>query len=390
MLCTAHIVNDANQSAIPAILPFLVGQHQLSLVAAASLVLAMNLSSSIVQPLFGHWSDRRSLLWVIPISMLVACGGTAALGWAHSYGGMFVAALISGLGIAAFHPESSRYANYCSRGERATGMSYFSLGGYGGFALGPIVMTPVLLAYGLHGTAILLIPGIVVAIALFAELQRFEGFRPAPRVAQGDAGTDRWRAFMRLAVVVSLRSTAFFGAVSFLPLLMVHALHAHKATANGVLTAMLLTGILGTLAGGRMADRYDRRSIIAFSIGGVVLCAAAIAAASSLLAPLWVLFVLAAALGLAISISSSVIVVVGQELLPNRIGIASGVTLGLAVSVGGIGAPIYGAIGERFGMPSIFTAIAIVAALSALGCFLLPRSAPQRESTFAEIAEAPV
>jgi MFS transporter, FSR family, fosmidomycin resistance protein len=390
MLCAAHIINDLNQSAIPAILPFLLARDRLSLASAAALILAMNLSSSVVQPLFGYWSDRRSLAWVIPVSILVACAGTSALGLLHSYGAMFVAAMIAGLGVAAFHPEGSRYAKYCARSQHAAGMSVFTLGGYGGFALGPIVMTPILLFAGLRGTILLIVPGIVIAALLRRELPRMQTFREHYAAQAAVSGVDRWKPFWVLAGVVSLRSTAFFGCVTFLPLFALHVLHANAATGNGVLTAMLLAGIAGTLKGGKLADRYDRRRIISLSVGLVCAFAVGIGLVGLLHGPVWLLFVLALAIGYGISLSASVIVVVGQELLPQRIGIASGVTLGLAVSVGGIGAPIYGFIGDRAGLPIVFLSIAAIALIAAIGSTLLPPSLPRGVDTFEEAEAAPV
>uniref|UniRef100_E6PGF4 Major facilitator superfamily MFS_1 n=1 Tax=mine drainage metagenome TaxID=410659 RepID=E6PGF4_9ZZZZ len=135
LLSIAHIVNDANQSAIPAMIPWLISHRGLNLATAATLVLAMNLSSSVVQPFFGHWSDRRSMPWIIPAALVLACTGTAAIGLAHSLPMMWLAALIAGIGTAAFHPESSRFANFFAGAKRATGVSIFTLGGYLGFAV---------------------------------------------------------------------------------------------------------------------------------------------------------------------------------------------------------------------------------------------------------------
>jgi MFS transporter, FSR family, fosmidomycin resistance protein len=390
MLCAAHIVNDLNQSAIPAILPFLVARDHLTLASAAALILAMNLSSSVVQPLFGYLSDRRSLAWVIPAAVLLACTGTSALGLLHSYRAMFVAAMIAGLGVAAFHPEGSRYAKYCARDEHAVGMSVFTLGGYGGFALGPIVMTPILLFVGLQGTIFLLVPGLIIAALLWLELPRMQMFRAQHAVHTQSAGEDRWRPFWLLAGVVSLRSTAFFGCVTFLPLFAVHVLHANAATGNGVLTAMLLAGIAGTLKGGKLAERYDRRRIVTLSIGIVCALAIAIGIAGLMHAPVWLLFLLVIVLGYGIALSASVLVVFGQELLPHRIGIASGVTLGLAVSVGGIGAPIYGFIGDRAGLPVVFLAIAGIALIAAAASAFLPSCPPRGIATFEEAEEPAV
>ena len=141
------------QGAVPALLPFLVAQRGYSYGAASALVLAATVASSIVQPLFGLASDRHSMPWLMPAGLLLAGVGLAVAGLVHPYGLTFAAITLSGLGVAAYHPEASRYANYVSGRRRATGMSLFSVGGNAGFALGPLVVTPLLLLLGPPGTA---------------------------------------------------------------------------------------------------------------------------------------------------------------------------------------------------------------------------------------------
>jgi FSR family fosmidomycin resistance protein-like MFS transporter len=376
LLTVAHVANDTNQSAIPSLLPFLVGHHGLSYAAVASLVLAMNLSSSIVQPLFGHWSDKRSIAWVIPASLLVATAGAASIGIAPNFVWMLVGALISGIGIAAFHPEGSRYSNYFAGAKRASGMGWFTVGGYGGFALGPILVTPLLLKFGLHGTIFLIIPGAIVAALLLRDLPRFERARASAHAQRHRVrGTDDWRGFATLAAVVSARSTTFLGAVTFLPLLTIGALHVGKGVGGAVLACMLICGALGTIAGGRLADRYSRRAIVTISMAFTSLGAVGIAFLATHGAPVWEMAACAAGFGIAIGLSAGVLVVLGQEYLPNRIGIASGVTLGLAVTIGGIFAPIFGAIGDRYGLATIFQCIAGFGTLAFLLSFAMPHPA---------------
>ena len=365
LLTVAHVANDANQSAIPSLLPFLIGHHGLSYAAAASLVLAMNLSSSIVQPLFGHWSDKRPMAWVIPASLLLAGAGAASIGLAPNFAWMLLGALVSGIGIAAFHPEGSRYSNYFSGAKRASGMGWFTVGGYGGFALGPIVVTPLLLAFGLHGTAFLVVPGVILAALLIRDLPRFERARAhAHATRHRVTGVDDWRGFAMLAAVVSARSTVFLGAVTFLPLLAITQLHVGKGVGGAVLACMLVCGAFGTVGGGKLADRYGRQAILKISLALASLAAVGIALLAAHDAPVFALAECAAVFGAAIGLSAGVIVVLGQEYLPHRIGIASGVTLGLAVTIGGIFAPVFGAIGDHFGLIAIFECIAGFATLS--------------------------
>src|SRR5205823_14056535 len=137
-----------------------------------ALGLAATISSRVIQPLFGHLSDRISLPWLMPLGPALGGLGVALAGLAPSYALTFAAVVVSGLGVAAFHPEGSRFANYVSGARRASGMSLFSVGGNIGFALGPVVVTPLLLAFGLHGTVFLIVPTWLMAAVLLHELPR--------------------------------------------------------------------------------------------------------------------------------------------------------------------------------------------------------------------------
>lgn len=376
LLAVAHVFNDANQSVLPALIPWLMAHRGLSLTAAAMLVLAMNLSSSVVQPLFGHLSDRKSLAWVIPIALLLATFGTAMIGFSPSMPFMLLGALISGIGIAAFHPEASRFANYFGGPARATAMSWFTTGGYLGFAIGPIVVTPLLLVFGLHGTAFLMIPGAILAVLLTRDLPRFDRARAlAHRVGRTRPGVDDWRGFSIMTAVVALRSTVFFGAVTFMPVFAITVTHVDKALGSVALAAMLLGGAFGTLWGGRLADRVDRRRVIAASLLFTVVFGAGIVLAGIYVPQFAVLVPIAVCFGVAIGLSAGVIVVIGQEYLPQRIGIAAGVTLGLSVTIGGFAAPLFGAIGDRYGLVPIFAVATVFAVLSFAVSLFMPKPA---------------
>lgn len=365
LLAAAHVFNDANQSVLPALIPWLIAHRGLSLTSAAMLVLAMNLSSSVVQPLFGHLSDRRSLAWVIPVALVLATAGTAAIGFSPNMPLMLLGALVSGIGIAAFHPEASRFANYFGGTQRATAMSWFTTGGYLGFAVGPIVVTPLLLAFGLHGTAWLLVPTVVLAALVVRNLPRFEGARAAAHgMGRRREGRDDWHGFGVMAGVVALRSAVFFAAVTFTPVYAIAVTHVDKALASVALAVMLLGGAAGTLWGGQLADRFGRRRVVQASLVLTTLLAGAIVVAGALHPAFWLFVVLAVAFGVAIGLSAGVVVVLGQEYLPQRIGIASGMTLGLSATIGGFAAPLFGAIGDHRGLVAVFAAATLFAALS--------------------------
>ena len=375
LLAVAHAINDANASALPVIIPWLVTHQGLSLATAATLVLATNLSSSAVQTLFGYLSDKRSFAWSIPVAMLLTTLGTAFIGFAPTFPLMLLGALISGIGSAAFHPEASRFANYFSGVKRAaTGMSLFTFGGYLGFAAGPIVTTPAILLFGLHGTALLLFPAPIVAVLLWRRLPQFEMVRAQAQSAQRErVGVDNWKGFSVLAVAVSLRSMIFSAAVTFTPIFAMRVMHADHVLASAVLAVALIGGSIGTVYGGRIADRIDRRRVVMLSLALTTLfCIAYVLC--GMYAPWLALFApLAFGFGFSLGLSAGVIVVIGQEYLPKRIGVASGLTLGLAVTIGGLGAPMFGAIGDHYGLVAVFAAVAVFAVLSLVSSLILPR-----------------
>src|SRR4051794_2571457 len=171
VLALGHLVADMCQGAVPALLPFLIDSRGYSYAAASGLVLAATVSSSIIQPLFGHFADRRSLSWMMPAGVFVAALGMAGVGLLDAHALTFAAIVVSGIGVACFHPEASRFANYVSGTKRASGMSLFSLGGNVGFALGPVLVTPAVLVFGLPGTLVMLVPGTVVSLALASQLR---------------------------------------------------------------------------------------------------------------------------------------------------------------------------------------------------------------------------
>src|ERR687893_759601 len=201
VLSAGHLFTDVNQGAVAALIPFLVAERGLSLAAAGTLVLAATLSSSIVQPLFGFFSDRTPLAVLMPLGVMLGGVGIALVGVAPNYSLILISTILSGLGVAAFHPESARFANYVSGARRARGMSFFSVGGNAGFALGPVISTPLVLIFGLPGTLFLGLPAFLMGLVLFYELPRLLSFRPRKVEAPDTKGAgepEYWGAFARM------------------------------------------------------------------------------------------------------------------------------------------------------------------------------------------------
>ena len=266
-LAAAHALNDMYQSAVPALLPFLVAERGLTYAAAGGLVLAASAVSSLLQPLLGAASDRRALPALMPVGILVAGAGIAAAALAPNYVLTAAAVLVSGVGVAAFHPEAARHANYASGARRATGMSVFSVGGNLGIAAGPALVTLLASAGGVRGVAWMALPAAFAALLLVRELPRLASFRPAVEAARGiSPEPPRWGAFLTLSAIIVIRSMMSFGLTAFIPLWLVSARSVPRGRATLALTVMLLAGAAATLVGGRLADRFGRRRVLVGSL----------------------------------------------------------------------------------------------------------------------------
>jgi MFS transporter, FSR family, fosmidomycin resistance protein len=381
MLSAGHLFTDIAQGAVPALLPFLIVHDHLSYAAASALVLAATISSSVIQPLFGYVSDRVSLPWLMPLGPALSGLGVALSGLAPSYPLTFAAIVLGGLGVAAFHPEGSRFANYVSGARRASGMSLFSVGGNVGFALGPVLMTPLLLVFGLHGTVFVLIPTTAMAVVLVRELPRLKQFR-TDLATDGRVETPRqheaWRPFALLGGVIAVRSFVYFGFVTFIPLYYVGVLHASKAFGNAALSAMLIGGAFGTLIGGPLADHLGRRAVLTGSMVVIPPLTIGFLLSGPVLA-----LVFATLIGAATIATFAVTIVMGQEYLPGRLGMSAGVTIGLSIGLGGIGAPLLGLLADADGLRAVFETVAALPLLALVLALALPRQAPIEAATAA-------
>ncbi|NUR83745.1 MAG: MFS transporter, partial [Nonomuraea sp.] len=180
---------DFYQGAVPALVPFLVAGRGYGYVAVSGIVLAATLLSSIVQPVFGLLTDRWRMPWLIPVSTLVAGAGVALAGVTESYALTWLAAALSGLGVAAYHPESARLARIASEGSHVR-MSWFSLGGTLGFASAPVLVTPLLSVWGLGASPLLAVPAVLGALLTLPAVRALAGRRGGARVAARAEGRD--------------------------------------------------------------------------------------------------------------------------------------------------------------------------------------------------------
>lgn len=366
-LSSGHLATDFAGGALPALLPFFVDRFSLSYTLAAVLILASTVSSSIVQPLFGLWSDRHGALWLLPAGVALAGIGIALAADASSYPLAIVLIVISGLGVAAYHPEGSKFAAYASGAKRASGMSYFNIGGNLGYALGPLLATPLLVAFGPRGGLLLVLPSLAIAAFLVRVSPYLGRFAPEPGARATRDGVDRPGAMAILLGLVAFRTSAWFGLLTFVPLWEVHLGHS-KAEGGRLLALMLLAGGLGTLVLGPLADRVGRRTVLFGSVTAMpplVLVFVAVGGIPGAVA--------LAILGACVVGTFGVAMVLAQDYMPRHIGLASGLSVGFALGLGGIAAVVLGTVADAVGLKTALYACAAVPVAGIVLAALLPR-----------------
>ncbi|MGB9791241.1 MAG: MFS transporter [Thermacetogeniaceae bacterium] len=376
LLGMGHAVADLNQGALTVILTYFTHLSQLQVGAT---MLAFNLSSSVIQPLFGILSDRFRAAWLIPVGCLFAGLGMAATGFTKGYLPLLLAVLVSGLGVAAYHPEGSKFARFASGERKASGMSLFSVGGNFGFAAGPIVAGLFCRLAGLHGTAGFLVVSGLMAILLWANLPAI--VRTQSTGALQDGGNARRSStnqasrgigkalvpVILLVLVVIMRSWTHLGIVTFLPQYYVRFLHQTRTYAAAMVSLFLLAGAFGTLVGGPLADRWGLKTMIVLSMALLI----PLVFLLSVLKGIWL--ALAVALAGFVTISTfAVTVVFGQELLPHNVGLASGLMLGFGIGMGGVGTTMLGWVADHWGLPAAFHVMVVFPVVGLLLALLLP------------------
>jgi MFS transporter, FSR family, fosmidomycin resistance protein len=303
----------------------------------------------------------------MPVGVAVASLGIAAAAPAPNYPLLLVLVGISGFGVGAFHPEAMKVAGHASGGKRASGMALFATGGNIGFALGPALVSITISPLGRIGGLLLAVPGVIVAGLLVrghAHLAHVRSSRSAH--ADGGHGSDQSRAFKLLLVLIGLRSVAYYGLFTFVPLWEVSQGHS-KSYGNLLLSLVLLAGVVGTLSAGPLADRLGRRVVLLASMlgtPGLIVCYVVVGGVVGAVA--------VCAAGAVIVSTFGVTIVLSQEYLPSRIAMASGMSVGLATGLGGIAAVALGAVADAIDLRTALYLCAVGPALGAFVALMLP------------------
>jgi len=371
-LSGGHLSVDFASGAVPALLPFLSDEFDLSYTATAVLILAVLVSSSLLQPLFGLWSDRRGAMWLLPGGVALAGIGSGLAAVAPSYALVVVLFFAAGVGIAAYHPEGAKFAAYASGRRRASGMSYFNIGGNSGYALAPILITPLVIWLGLDGGLIAMVPVVAFSLVLLRVLPSLRPLVPSATGRRVAVGEDDPRAMFLLSLVIGLRSVAWFALLAFVPLWVV-ANGGTEGEGGRELALMLVSGAVGTLVLGPVADRIGlRRTLLVTqtALPGLIVVYVAVGGVVGTLALMLV--------GLSVVGTFGVTMVLGQLYLPRRVGMASGLTVGLAMGIGGIAAVVLGALADAIDLQTALYVSAAGPALGAVVCLFLPAPTVRR------------
>lgn len=373
VLALGHLVVDLAQGALPILLPFLQESFKLSYTAVGAVVLVATFSSSIVQPVFGVFSDRIPSRWLLPAGCFLACLGLVLASAAPAYWLVLVAVLIGGVGNAGYHPEGARVTYYITRKLRATTMSFFSVGGNIGFGLGPLLASFLIVLWGQAGFTGFIVPGLLMGLVLWLALPAIEReVGPAEKAARKRATTGeqppiRWGALGILVAVVSLRSFMHAGMNTFIPLYYVNYLGGGVEGAGYLLSVFLLAGALGTLVGGPLADRWGRKTLIQASFAAALVPLLVFPYVGGV----WI-YVAVFLSGFALISSFAPTAVMAQELAPRAVGLASGLAFGFAIGMGGVGALLLGLAADGWGLPLALTIIGLLP----VPAFLLTRILP--------------
>lgn len=369
-LMGGHLCTDINQGALSAALPFLMLHNGFSYTEVLLVILGSTIVSAVVQPLFGWLGDKRACPWFMALGVFLAGLGMFGTGLFTQLGAIIASAVVSGIGIAMFHPEGGRLGNLVAGVRKEHGMSVFAVGGNVGFATGPVLVAIFLGTFGMAGTAVFLVPSTLYALFLLSLNKRFKAYGIVDvKAVAASHGHDRWGAFGMLLGLLSIRSIIFYGCMAFLPLFAVGVLGQGESAGSLMITAYSLTGVVATFSSGLVSERIGTTRLMCVSLVVVTLLLLGFSASKYL--PLSIILVMLLALSMNLPYPSTV--ALGQRFLPNHLGMASGLAYGVGTCVGGIAEPGLGTVGDMFGLVPVFWLLALSAFASLLIAIVIAR-----------------
>ncbi len=362
ILSLGHLVVDIYQGALPATLPFIKEKLGLSYALTGIILLAANMASSVLQPVFGYFSDRKVMPALLPLGLLAAGVGFSLIMLPQHFALVLFLVVISGLGVASYHPEGYKTAHFFTGTRSATGMSVFSVGGNLGFAIGPILSLALIEYLGFSSLPLIIVPSLICTVIILA----YRGTIAMPVVSHAEAmkKTERetnaasYVALGMIIFIVIMRSWTQIGLVTYIPFYYINYLKGSPLFAGKLVFVFLVCGAAGTLIGAPLADRWGHRFFVRLSmlLSTVTLPLIFLPIVQNSI----LLFFVLGMQGMVLILTFSVTIVMAQKLLPDKLGIASGLLVGFAIGTGGIGVTLLGLVADHFGVPAALRSIMII------------------------------
>lgn len=375
LMMIAHLCDDLNQGALVAVIPFLVLHNGYSYAEVTALLLASNAASAIIQPLFGWLGDKKPRPWLMAAGIFLAGIGMAGVGVLPNYPLIMASAMLSGIGVAMFHPEGGRLGNLTAGEQKGKGMSIFAVGGKLGFTFGPLVATAAITLWGLPGTLIFIIPSTLCAAILLSQNKALLSYSNPDKQSNDDSlYQDNWVGFGFVMGAISCRSIMYYAFLSFIPLFLVYNLGQEEAFASSVISLFALVCAVGTIASGWAGQLLGAKKLIIVSYACVAIEVIIFAFNGSLIVAL----ILIALLALTCDISYPSAVAMGQSFVPHHLGMASGLSFGVMVCIGGLMTPVFGLIGDYFGLQVVMLCVTAIALLGIIITLFIPKNRPMR------------
>jgi FSR family fosmidomycin resistance protein-like MFS transporter len=377
-LSVGHLLNDLMQSLLPALYPMLKGAYALSFWQIGLITLTNQVTSSLLQPLVGSYTDKHPQPYSLAVGMGFTLTGLVLLSRATSYPWLLISAGLVGVGSSIFHPESSRIARLASGGRHGLAQSLFQTGGNLGTSLGPLLAAYIILPRGQGSVAwfaLVALTGIVI-LSWIGRWYRGTGMRPRVPAAHAAGHTSPTRIEVKrtLAILLMLVFSKYVYVTSFVSYYMFFLIARFGVSMHSAqlhLFAFLGAVAAGTFMGGPIGDRFGRKPVILASIAGVL--------PFTLALPYVDLFwttVLSVVIGLILSSAFSAILVFAQELVPHRVGLVSGLFFGFAFGVAGAGAAALGVLADATSITFVYRVCAVLPAFGLLAVWLPNRRVP--------------
>jgi MFS transporter, FSR family, fosmidomycin resistance protein len=367
----SHFLNDTMQSLIASVYPILKDNYALDFAQIGLITLAFQFTASLLQPLVGHFTDKKAQPFSLAIGMSSTFFGLLLLSIAHQYPIILVAAAMIGLGSAVFHPESARIARLASGGRYGFAQSVFQLGGSFGSSMGPVLAALIVVPFGQPSIAWFSSIAFLAIVLLWKIGQWYKPqikARKALVIAPHPDAPSPRRVLVALAVLVVLlfsKQLYVSSLSSYYIFYLIDRFGVSTQAAQLYLFIFLAANAVGAFFGGPLGDRFGRKIVIWFSIVGALPFTLALPYAG-----LAASAVLSVFIGLIISSTTSSIIVFAQELVPHRFGMISGVFFGVAFGIGGLGAALLGKLADHTSIAFVYQVCAFLPAIGLLAVFL--------------------